>query len=47
MKVQRTDEDPIYVDHYGLTALHDIMHSKHTINDYTKRHELNIYSKYL
>ena len=31
MKVQRTDEDPIYFDHYDRDALHEVLDTKHYI----------------
>ena len=36
MKVQRTDEDPIYFDNYDLGALHDILDTQHKITHFMK-----------
>ena len=36
MKVQHTDDDPIYVDHYDAEALREILDTEHKITEYTK-----------
>ena len=35
LKVQHTDEDPIYVDHYDAEALHEIFHTQHQRTEHT------------
>ena len=37
MKVQHTDEDPIYFDHYDSEALHEILDTHNKITEYTPR----------
>ena len=37
MKVQHTDEDPLYFDHYNPEALHEILDTQHKITEYTKK----------
>ena len=37
MKVQHTDEDPIYFDHYDPEELNDIMETQRKITEYKKR----------
>ena len=34
MKVQHTEEEPIYFDHYDPDALHDILDTQHKIAQY-------------
>ena len=34
MKVQHTEEEPIYFDHYDPDALHDILDTQHKITQY-------------
>ena len=36
MKVQHTEEEPIYFDHYDPEALHDILGTQHKITQYMK-----------
>ena len=36
MKVQRTDEEPIYFDHYDPDALHEILDTQHKIIQFMK-----------
>ena len=36
MKVQHTEEEPIYFDHYDPEALHDILDTQHKITQYMK-----------
>ncbi|MFM7983678.1 MAG: hypothetical protein ACKPKO_30575, partial [Candidatus Fonsibacter sp.] len=36
MKVQHTEEEPIYFDHYNPEALHDILDTQHKITQYMK-----------
>ena len=36
MKVQNTDEEPIYFDHYDPNALHEILDTQHKITQYMK-----------
>ena len=36
MKVQHTEENPIYFDHYDPDALHDILDTQHKITQYMK-----------
>ena len=36
MKVQHTDDDPIYVDHYDAEALREILDTEHKITEYRK-----------
>ena len=35
MGVKRTDDDPIYFDHYDPASLHDILNTQQKIIDYT------------
>ena len=37
MKVQHTDEDPIYFDHYDPESLHEIMETQRKNTEYTKK----------
>ena len=37
MKVQHTDDDPIYFDHYDAEALREILDTQHKITEYTKK----------
>ena len=37
MKVQHTDDEPIYFDHYNPEALHEILDTQHKITEYTKK----------
>ena len=37
MKVQHTDEEPIYVDHYSAEDLDKIIHTQHKVIDYMKK----------
>ena len=37
MKVQHTDEEPIYFDHYNPEALHKIIDSQHKVIEYQKK----------
>ena len=39
MKVQHTDDEPIYFDHYNPEALHEILDTQHKITEYTKKNE--------
>ena len=36
MKVQHTDEDPIYFDHYDPNALHETLDTQHKITHFMK-----------
>ena len=36
MKVQHTEEEPIYFDHYDPDAIHDILDTQHKITQYMK-----------
>ena len=36
MKVRHTDDDPIYVDHYGAESLLEILYTQHKRTEYTK-----------
>ena len=35
-KVKRTDDAPIYFDHYDAESLHEILDAQHNINEYTR-----------
>ena len=37
MKVEHTDEEPIYFDHYNPQDLHNIIETQHKITDYMKK----------
>ena len=37
MKVQHTEDEPIYFDHYDPEALYNIIHTKQTIIEYQKK----------
>ena len=37
LKIRRTDDDPIYVDHDDPDALHEILDTQHKITEYTKQ----------
>ena len=37
MKVVHTEEEPIYFDHHGPKALHDIFDTQHRIIDYMQK----------
>ena len=39
MKVQRTDDDPIYFDHCVSEELHEILDTQHKIIEYTKKNK--------
>ena len=37
MKVQHSEDEPIYFDHYDPEALHDILETQHKITEYMKK----------
>ena len=39
---QRTDADPIYLDHYDTEALHEILDTQHKITEYPEKTFSNI-----
>ena len=40
MKVQHTDEEPIYFDHYNPEALHKIIDTQHKVIEYQKKNRI-------
>ena len=46
INISRTDDDPIYVDHYDADALHEIQDTQHKITEYTKKKISRDYRKY-
>ena len=44
MKIQQTEEDPTYFDHYDPQELHEIRDTRHKITEYAKKNNLKIIS---
>ena len=42
MKVQHTDDDPIYFDHYDAEALQEILDTQRKIIEYTRKKHYNM-----
>ena len=43
IKVEHTDDDQIYFDHYDAEALHEILDTQHKITEYTKKKFKKLY----